>query len=402
MIGRFRQVLGDPILRMILWAVFLFGTFACSAGIFQSLIAVTVFGIGDTPYALILLLGLMVSVSASIGVGIVTDQRPSRKQMALMATVAMIAGGLLVAGGRSPVAFVVAHALLFPVCGTLFGQIFAVARLHVAPLPRAERDGILAIIRATFAVPFVVILPLWSFVFAQGWPLLTIYPVLIVVGAALLALVALWWPSDANAPWTETKSGLGFRASLAELTTRPVLIRVMLIGAIHSGSALAGVTLGLIFAEAPTRGPSDVALFFAFFVAIEVALTLMIVTIRKWLRRLYIIAIGAFLYAGFMALLPGLADTTALWLLVVPAGIGGAFIYALSIGYLQDLLGSRAGAGASLIALQRLASDGLCALIFAVGAALSGYGLVMVIGAVTVSGAMIAILWLDRMQTDPL
>lgn len=387
---------------MILGAVFLFGTFACSAGIFQSLIAVTIFGIGDTAYALVLLLALIISVSASIGVGIVTDQRPSRKRMALMATVALIAGGLLVIAGQSPVAFVTAHALLFPVCGTLFGQLFAVARLHVASLPRSERDGILAIIRATFAVPFVVILPLWGIVFAAGWPLLSIYPLLVLVGAALLALVALRWPADEAAPWTETKSGLGFRASLAELTTLPVLTRVMLIGAIHSGSALTGVTLGLIFADAPTRGPSDVALFFAAFVAIEVALTLMIVTIRQWLRRLYIIAIGAFLYAGFMALLPALANTLGLWLLVVPAGIGGAFIYALSIGYLQDLLGTRAGAGASLIALQRIASDGLCALIFAVGAALSGYVLVMIIGSVTVTAAMIAILWLDRMQTDPL
>ena len=120
------------------------------------------------------------------------------------------------------------------------------------------------------------------------------------------------------------------------------------------------------------------------------------------MRRLHIIAVGTFAYAGFMALLPLLADTGALWLLIVPAGVGGAFIYALAIGYLQDLLGKRAGAGSSLIALQRLSSDGLSALIFAIGAALSGYGLVMVMGAVTISAAMIAILWLDRMQTEPL
>lgn len=392
----FALVWQDPTLRMVALAVLIFGGFASSIGIFQSLIAIRTFGISDSGYAVVLFAALMVSVSSAVGFGIITDQRPSRQVLALVAVAAMIAGGLLVLAGRSATAFVIAHIVLLPVSGTLFGQLFAVARLVTAPLPRSDRDGILAMIRATFAVPFVVLLPLWGWAFEAGLPMMTVYGALLVFGAVLLALIRRDWPADAVAPWTEVKSGLGFRASLSEMTRPDVLMRVMLIGAIHSGTALSGVLLGLVLDQASGRGPGDVGLFFALFVAIEIWVTLSIGTLRRYLRRLYIIAIGVFTYAAFLALLPFFAPSWLLWTLIVPAGAGGALIYALAIGYLQDLLGSRAGAGSSLIALQRIAADGLCALVFALGAALAGYWLAAVLGAIVMSLAMVAILWLDR------
>jgi predicted MFS family arabinose efflux permease len=338
----------------------------------------------------------MISVSASVGVGILTDQRPSRRIMAILACVMIMLGGALVFLGQSKPTFITAHILLLPVSGTLFGQLFAVARLVTAPLPRADRDGILAIVRATFAVPFVLLLPLWGLAFQNGLPLVTVYPATMLTGAGLLVLVWRHWPQDASAPWTEQKSGLGFRAALAEMGRPDVLARVMLIGTIHSGTALAGVILGLVFNQSAGRGTSDLGIFFAAFVLIEIVVTLLIGHLRRFMRRLNIIAMGVFTYAVFLALVPILASSSAVWLLVIPAGAGGAMIYALAIGYLQDLLGARAGAGSSLIALQRIAADGLCAIIFALGSWLSGYGLVATMGAVTMSAAMVAILWLDR------
>ena len=320
----------------------------------------------------------------------------NRKLMAWAATVAVLAGALMVWGINTTWAFVLAHVLLLPLSGTLFGQIFAIARLVAAPLPRVERDSLLAPLRALFAVPFVVVLPLWGYGFEHGIDLMAIYPAVALLCAVLLWLILRYWPDDAAAPWTEQKSGLNFRASLGEMLERPVLIRVMLIGALHSGSALAGVLVALIFDEVNGRGPADVGLFFAIFVAVEIVVTLYIGHIVRRLRRLYVIAVGVFVYAVVLALLPVLAASPAVWLLVIPAGAGGALLYALAIGYLQDLLGKRAGAGSSLIALQRLSSDGLSASIFALGSWLSGYGLAAAMGAVTMSLAMVWILWLDR------
>jgi hypothetical protein len=316
--------------------------------------------------------------------------------MGLFATTMMILGTFTVWNGQSVTAFVLAHMLLIPLSGSLLGQLFAVARLVTADLPRNDRDALLAILRALFAVPFVIVLPLWGQAFQAGLSLLVIYPTTMVVALLQLAVILRFWPADTRAPWREQKSGLGFRASLAEMLRGPVLLRVMLVGAMHSGTAICGVILGLVFAQASGRGTADVGLFFGLFVAIEVVVTLLIGQLLLVLRRLHVIALGVVTYAGFLALMPFLAPTPWIWLLVFPAGAGGAMIYALAIGYLQDLLGARAGAGASLLALQRLSTEGLSATIFAFGAWVHGYDLVALLGALTMMLAIGAILWLDR------
>lgn len=91
-----------------------------------------------------------------------------------------------------------------------------------------------------------------------------------------------------------------------------------------------------------------------------------------------------------------LAGSPLVWVLVLPAAIGGAVTLTVPIAYLQDLLADRPGAGASLMAVQRMAGDVIAALCFAVGTALAGYGLVAILGvSLSLIGAIA--LWLaDR------
>jgi len=393
---QFIHVWRDPTLRMLCMSGLLFGGYAASIGPYQSLVAINVFGLSDSAYAAVLMAALAVSVAAAVGVGIITDQRPSRRIMAILAAASIAGGGALVWLGNSAPAFVLAHVLLLPVSGSLLGQIFAVARLVTAPLPESDRDGIVAIIRSFFALPFVAIVPLWGLAFQNGLPLRALYPALLIIGALNLLLVLRRWPRDTNAPWTEQKSGLGFRASLAELAAAPVLVRVMLIGSIHLGGALAGVVIGLLFSQYAGYGPGVVGLFFGLFVAGEIVVSLHAYRLLRYMRRLYVMTLGTGFYALFLVLLPVITPTPLVWLLVFPAAVGGGLIYALAIGYLQDLLGLRAGAGASLIAIQRIASDGLAAAIFAFGTFAGGYGLVPVLGGVTMLAAIGGLLWLDR------
>ncbi len=396
----FNLIRRDATLRLLTLCALLHGIFASAIGIYQSLVAVTVFGISDQTYAAILLTAMLMAVGASIGVGIVTDQRPSRRTMALLAGAMMTIGTTSVWLVDSRAAFMIAHMFLIPLSGSFFGQLFAVARLATAHLPRIDRDALLAILRAAFAVPFVIALPLWGWAFGKGLPLTTIYPVVALTGLTLIVLIWRRWPRDADAPWTEQKSGLSFRASLSEITTPPILIRVGLIGVMLSGGAICGTILGLLFEVTPGRGPADVGLFFGLFVAIEVVVTVFVGQLLRLMKRSTCIAIGTLQYALFLALLPLLAPTPWVWLLIVPAGAGGAMMYALVIGYLQDLLGARAGAGASLIALQQLASQTLAAAVFAIGTWIYGYALVSVLGATAIVAATLALRWLDRGRVD--
>ena len=391
----FRTIWSDPTLRMLFLLTLLFGTFICCIGPFQSLVGVRHYGLSDTVYAALLMAALLISIAVSVGIGIVTDQRPSRRRMALLAAGSLVCGGLAVWLIDSPGIFVVVHLLLIPVAGTLFGQIFAVMRLHITPRPEAERNAIISVMRAAMGIPWVFILPLWSILLTDENHLILIYPAIAVLGLGMLALVLRDWPSDAATPWTEVKSGLGFRASIREMTAPPVMIRVMLIGALHAGGALAGVILGLVFAAAG-RGADQIGLFFSALVAFEVVAMLAAGAFAAHLPRLSLLVAGTVTYGLFLALLPLLVDSPLLWSLSILAGVGGGLIYLPALGYLQDLLGNRAGAGASLIALQRLSSDGLAAAVYAFGAWAAGYWLVAVLGAIVTLAAIAITVWIDR------
>ena len=105
--------------------------------------------------------------------------------------------------------------------------------------------------------------------------------------------------------------------------------------------------------------------------------------------KVTLIALGTALYAVHLVTLPWIAGSGLVWLLILPASLGGAIILTLPIAYLQDLLADRPGAGSSLISVQRVAGDTLCAAAFALGSYASGYALAAVLGAsVSLIGAV--------------
>jgi MFS family permease len=388
---------------MIAGGMLLFGACVASLGVHQSLLAKVLFGLSDGAIALVFVSAMAVSVAAAVWMGVIADQRPRRRLTALLAVAANLAGALLVWVWPVPAAFVLAHGLLLSVGGTIFGQLFAAARLASAGHRPERRDGILAVLRALFALPFVIVPPLWGLAFGWGLPLLAIYPVVAALALLHLILVLVAWPADGRASWPEEPSGLGFRASLREIAQPAVLLRVALIGALHAGPALAGMLLGLAFAAAG-RPPGHLGYFFGLFVALEIAATLALPRLLGRLGRLTVIGLGVGLYAGFLLLLAPLAGSPWLWALVLPAGIGGGLIFTLAIAYLQDLLGRRPGAGGSLLAVQRIAAEGLAiaafaggtaAVALAGGSALVGYAAAGALGALAILAAMAALLRLD-------
>lgn len=390
-------VLRNPTLRMLAICAAMLGCFAASLAPYQSLIAVGLFGLSNAAYAAVLVAALAISVAVSVGIGIVTDQHPARRLVALVASLATFAAGVLVWFWPSAISFVLAHVVLFPLAGAVMGQIFAVARLACLTMDADRRDGVIALIRTCIAVPFVLILPIWGVLAENGISLLTIYAGIIGFGLMQTALVLRHWPPDDRAPWVEVKSGIGFRASLAEMLHGPVLLRVQLFGVLHAGGAMVGIITGLVFAAAG-RGTDQVGLFFALFVAFEVASIVLIAPLRRHFRRLTLITAGVLTYAAGIALLPFWVDSALVWLLVIPAGVGGGLIYNLAVGYLQDLLGARPGAGASLLVLQRVATDSVAAGAFWIGTLISGYGLAALLAAACMALAMAAVLALDRLR----
>jgi len=172
-----RVIWTDPGLRVVAAMMVLFGAFLCGFVPYVSTLAIGTFGLGDAGFAAIIVCATVVTVTLSVLIGLWTDRTGRRRGVAVACAAALVvATGAMTVWPSGP-AFVLAHAALIPAGATLYSQVFALARVLALQRPVAERDGVMAALRAMLALPFVGVLPLWSVAFAAGAPVLAIYPV---------------------------------------------------------------------------------------------------------------------------------------------------------------------------------------------------------------------------------
>lgn len=373
-----------------------FGTFAASISTYQSLVGITRFGFSDAQYAAIFMTGAVLSLCASLAVGIATDRSARRRTTVRIAALCGMLGAFGVAFTHNPLAYLVAHLVFFPASSTLFGQLFALGRLAASVYPREQRAGIQQTIRAVFCLPFLVVLPLWAVALGSGADLLAVYLVGGIAGAVTLVIFLFAWPRDGRTRWADAASGLSLGAALREMSETRVLSRVALLIGISGSVSMYMITIGLILNAVPGRGPGDAGLFVGIVAGLEVPVMLTLPRLVLRFGLTPVLCCGALVYAAFQIALPLLGPYPAVWLLLLPAGLGAGILVSLPLLYLQDLLDGRPGAGGSLISLMSLGGQVLSALVFAVATAISGYGLAITLSAMIALVAAGVLFTLDR------
>lgn len=391
-----RYFLTDPSLRAAVAALILFGAIISSFAPYLSVLGVQQFGLGDGGYAGFLVLSTVVSVGASIYFGIRADQTARRRPLALLCGAAVVLSLLLMVLLPSPITFLVAHGVLFPVGTALMGQVFALVRLSSSVYPPAARDMILGATRAAFAVPFVIVLPLWSVAFGRGMAVMEIYPVVLGLALLLAAVLVLLWPKDRGNAWEDQPSGLSLSHALREIADPRHLLRILALGGIAAAAVVYMAVVGLLLTPEVGRGPADVAIYVGLVAGLEVPFMILLPMVTAGWNRTRLLALGTAIYSLHLLFMPWVAASPLLWLMVLPAAIGGAITLTLPIAYLQDLLANRPGTGSSLLSLQWLAGNLFGAACFAAGTALSGYWLVAVLGAALSVLGGLALLVADR------
>lgn len=390
------SVLRDPTLRLIARALLLLGALNASVYPYQSLVAIERLGLSEPTFALILALASAVSVTASVLLGILSDQRANRRRIALLTATSGAAGVGLMLVAPSPLTFTLCHGLLFPVATSLYGQLFALARLARSD-DGAARDAILGTLRSALSLSFLAMLVFWTFALGWGLDVMAVYLSATLAAVTLTTLLHLRWPRDGQTAWEDRPSGLNFRRALAEIAEPRILIRLLLLGAIASAGNLYMILTALVFDASATRDAGDAALYIGLVAGWEVPFMLLLPRITHRFRRATLLAAGTVLYVTHLALMPVLTDTAWLWLLTLFAGLGGTAILTLPIAYYQDLLDGRPGAAGAMIALQRLAGELLAAAAFALGALIGGgYTVTALMGAAIALVGAAVLLWIDR------
>jgi len=387
-----RYVLRHPTLRFISLALLLLGAHNASLYPYQSVIAIERIGLTRTEFSWLLTLASLVAVVSSVLFGVLGDQYGKRRAIALTAALSStwgIAIMLIFPGKWSLLAF---NGVLLPVASSLYGQFFALARL--ASREDEDRDAVLGTLRSNLSFAFLGMLIFWTLAFGFGLSEMAVY---VSAGIASLGLsLMIWrrWPKDGG--MADQRSGLRLHQALVEIAKPHIALRVVLLGMISSAGNLYMVLVSLVFDASPLRGASDVALYVGLVAGWEVPAMLILPRFAGRFSRPGLAAVGAAIYGLHLLALPLWADTPFLWVGTFFAGVGGAIIITTPIPYYQDLMAGRPGTAAAMLAVQKLASDIITALVFAQGTALGGFEGAAVIGAsLSLSGA--TALWLlDR------
>jgi len=367
-------VFGQPVLRMLALLLLLLGGFNAAVYPYQSLIAIERVGLSPTAFAALLALASAVAVLTAVGFGIWGDHSGRRRQLALIAACCAATGVGLMWLAPGPLTLMLAHGLLIPLGSSLFGQGFTLAGQEMATDPDL-RDRVQPVIRAAMSLAFLGLLVGFTFAFAAGLDVMSVYGVACAMGLGLVALVLLSWPADRPRGATAPQG-----AALAAIARPAILLRLLLLGAINAAGVLYMVLVSLVFDATPGRGPGDVALYVGLVAGWEVPFMLLLPRIAGRIDRITQIGLGTAIYCAHLVLMPLLAGSALIWVLPLLAGFGGAAILTLPIAYYQDLMQGRPGAASALIALQKLVSDILAALVFAVGMALGGALLTALLG----------------------
>ena len=246
----------------------------------------------------------------------------------------MAAGSALMTVAPGAVSFVLAHALILPL-SSLYGQLFAQARLAAGRHDAATRDGIMATIRALFALPFVIVLPLWALAFDRGAQVLSVYPVALAFALMMLALTARFWPSAAAAAWSDRPSGLSLRQALAELAAPGLRFRILALGAVSAGGTAYWAIMGLVLTGAggsgSGTGTGTAALYAGLVAGLEVPFMLAMPWVLPHVARTHLILNGTAIYTLQLLGIPVLAGSPWLWLCLIPGAVGGAITLTLPI-----------------------------------------------------------------------
>ena len=243
MIPALDPILRLPGLRLAAMLLILNGFIGATLAPYTSLIGIDLLGLSHWVFAAMLVSASLVFVTSSVLFGVLGDHRIDRRRLSLASAAAMAAGaGLMSLWPNVPV-FLLAHGVLLPLGGTLFVQSFALAREAAADAPGEDRPSILATIRAGYAVPWVLALPVWSALFRGGLDVLWIYPAACAVAVLLVVLLA--WRGTAT-PAARPLQPMSLRAALREIAAPPVLLRVILLGPVSAIIALYLTLLGLV------------------------------------------------------------------------------------------------------------------------------------------------------------
>lgn len=364
---------------------------------YQSVIAINQMGLSEGAYSLLVFASSLVSVSASLIFGALSDHSIDRRLliMRLCALGAIGFGAVYIV--PSPLVFVICTMTLIPLCSCANSLLFATVRAEVVTLDRATSASVTSVVRAGFASAFAVAPGLVGLWLSTQTTMISAYAIAFVA-CAISLLLYLSSRSRPAAPSAGTEQRPSLLRSLGRIFSRRIMVAVITISALSALIRVNNIVTPLIITGFPHGSVAQVGLNSGLCALLEIPFMILWGHLQRRWRTAYVLALGASLYCAYLALLSCVTEPYQIYaLLVINAG-GAAAILSVSIVYLQDLIIDRPGLGSSLISITTCISAGMAALVFAFGTALATYSATALIAAAIGIAALISLLLIENMR----
>lgn len=388
------EILRDPMLRLLTIALFLSGAMYSFLMPYQALIGISILGIGNGHYAIMMLASSLVSVTGSVIIGILSDQWRDRRPLVIGSLGAGALGQAMVFFLRSPEAFVLANIALIPVAGSVYSQFFAAIKRALINKSSDETDQVISTIRAVFALSWIIAPPLLSVAIGLGMPVIGVY-LAASCTCLLCLLLCVWFWRDEPREAEDAHRTARFLIGIGELVRPSIVYRLIVIGIIMGSQRLYMGVLGLVIIHSAQGSQSDIGIFIGAFSTLEVVFVFLGGIASKLLSKSMLIVLGSVIFAAFLAGLASVESVYGLYYLIVPGALGNAVIVSITIGYLQERVPSKPGAGSSLISVVSFIGSSVFAAAFAYGATGSNYSGTAMLGALLSLIGAAALFFLD-------
>lgn len=393
MLSTLLTVYRNPPIRVSAIAIFFFGFSGAATSPYLSIIGITELGLSDALYSALILASAVINVSASVLIGIFSDRLGSYRAPMLFACLFGIVGYGLTYAVPTAGIFVASTLLLIPVFGALNSLIFANVRASSKGMAVRDLIAVNSAVRATISLSWVLVPGLVGFFLASRTSMLPAFLLASLAACVCFLLFFFFLPKTDVPP--ENRANYAFLASLKEIGSRPVLVRVFAIALISAMLHVNSAVLPLVVTGDAGGTVADVGVV----VGIVALLEIVFILFWGWFERrstpVITLAWGGGIYAVYLLLL-GFAQTPAhVYALTLVSGLGAAAIISVPITYLQDLIAERAGLGSSLIAVNIFLSGGLSSLLFALGTGISDYSGTAILGALAGLSGTLLVLALD-------
>lgn len=394
MLAAFWIILRSPALRVATLALLASGLTYGATLPFLSVVGIHEFGMSNSGLSLLLFGIALANLIYGVVLAIFSDMVSDRKPMLLGVLVAGMIGFGTIYFVPHLTVFIVCAVLLVPISNASFSLIFAFVRNQTLAFEAREATQVNQVIRAAFSGSWAIIPGVIAFWLTHSASMLPAWGFSAVVCLCSFSLVLFFMPSvrrAADAP------KVSFFESLAMATRPAILARVTSLSMVVASSRLIAVVQPLIIVGIAGGTITDVGLVAGACAALEIPSMLIWGMLLRHLTAVQAMVIGALIYAGFMVVLGMASEPWHVYALLLPNAFGVSAILSLPLTYYQDLLQDRPGLGTSLNQISMFLSNGMGAVVFALGAAWLGYSHTAWLGVVMV---LVGCAWLVTLERE--